>query len=386
MKTMLTTVGVLAVAVLLAAQDGDVRTRIDASPGETLELDLDAGGEVRIVGSDTQDVQVEGRVRRSSDPVRILARRMSGGVRVTTEYDRPGRNRSSSIELTVRVPKRFNVELESMGGGVTITDVEGTIRGGTMGGALTLTGLRGQVNLSTMGGGIRLTSSEVDGKVSTMGGNVLIQDVVGNVDGTSMGGNVVQRNVRGADGSVAGLPSRDARFAGKEVRISTMGGDVNVGDAPVGANVSTMGGRIHIGNASGHAKAHTMGGNIRLDSVDGWIEASTMGGDVTAVMTGDPTRGDRHVRLSSLGGSLTLTVPEGLGMRIDVTLAYTRNSRQNYQIRGDVPLQVRETPEWDYSKGSPRRHIYGTATIGNGRHVIVLETINGDVTILKRTR
>jgi DUF4097 and DUF4098 domain-containing protein YvlB len=150
-----------------------------------------------------------------------------------------------------------------------------------------------------------------------------------------------------------------------------------------GANVSTMGGDVHISRAAQYVKASTMGGEVRLDAVDGWIEASTMGGNVMATMVGDPARGDRHVKLTSMGGDITLTVPAGLDMRFDITLAYTRNSKQNYEIRGDFPVQTRRTSEWEYRKGDARRYIYGTGTAGSGKNVIEIETVNGDVIIRK---
>ena len=160
-----------------------------------------------------------------------------------------------------------------------------------------------------------------------------------------------------------------------------MGGEINVADAMAGANVSTMGGNVRILNAARYVKAHTMGGDIRLDSVDGWIEALTMGGNVVATMVGDADRGDRHVKLTSMGGDLTLTVPDGLDMRFEITLAYTRNSKQDFEIRSDFPVQQRRTNDWDYSQGSPKKYLYGTGTVGSGRHLIDLETVNGNVII-----
>ena len=126
-----------------------------------------------------------------------------------------------------------------------------------------------------------------------------------------------------------------------------------------------------------------MGGDVRIDAIDGWIEAMTMAGAVTATMVGNPGAGDRHVELRSKSGDITLSVPEGLGMQIDVTLAYTRNSRKDYRITSDFALQRRETSDWDCSAGTPRRYLYGTGTIGSGSHGVRIETINGDVTIRK---
>ena len=60
-----------------------------------------------------------------------------------------------------------------------------------------------------------------------MGGKVSIENVVGNVDGSSMGGNVTIKN----------LKRRDGTSIGKETHISTMGGAIELNNAPFGADV-----------------------------------------------------------------------------------------------------------------------------------------------------
>ena len=62
------------------------------------------------------------------------------------------------------VPKKFDLKFETMGGGVTLNNLDGEMKGTTMGGALNLTNLKGNVSFKTMGGPISLTDSDVDGK------------------------------------------------------------------------------------------------------------------------------------------------------------------------------------------------------------------------------
>jgi hypothetical protein len=84
----------------------------------------------------------------------------------------------------VRVPRRFDVEVKTMGGGVHLEGLEGSFSGSTMGGELELVGLTGKADLSTMGGEIHVAHGRLDGKVSTMGGDVLIEDIDGNLRGS----------------------------------------------------------------------------------------------------------------------------------------------------------------------------------------------------------
>jgi DUF4097 and DUF4098 domain-containing protein YvlB len=260
-----------------------------------------------------------------------------------------------------------------MGGDIRVDNVEGDIRGKTMGGALDLSNLKGDLSLTTMGGDVTLVKSEVEGSVKTMGGKVLLEDVVGGVNGESMGGDVVYRRVSNKKGE----------STGNEVKIKTMGGDINVDEAPDGADVHTMGGKIRVASAAKYVKALTMGGDIEIEEIDGLVNATTMGGDIEVTMIGDPKRGDRSVLLKSYGGDITLTVPAGLSMNLDVELAYTRGHEDEYEIMTDFPMTLKESAEWIRGKGDARKIISGTGVVSGGKHKIRIETINGNVRLIK---
>jgi DUF4097 and DUF4098 domain-containing protein YvlB len=371
--------GLMALSWSLAFSQETIRRSFNVSPGQKLTLTLKTGGGIRITGWDRPVVSVEGLLKgRDWKNAAVEFEQTSGGVQVTSQYIHQQDNSNASLEFDVSVPKRFDIAIDSMGGEIQISAIEGRLSGKTMGGELRLANIKGEVDLSTMGGGINLTNSEVDGTLSTMGGRVLFEDVIGNVKGSSMGGNVVYRNVRRL---VSSRSSSQADSVGEEVNISTMGGEIRVDDAPRGANVSTMGGDVTVGRAARFVKAKTMGGDIKIQAIDGWVEAETMGGSVSVNMVGEENGTRRSANISSKGGEITLTVPAGLSVQFDLELAYTRNSRQNYTITSDFPLQVRDTPNWDYSRGSPKKFIYGTGVSGGGKHRIRIETINGNITI-----
>ncbi|MGD0631312.1 MAG: hypothetical protein ABR987_18445 [Terracidiphilus sp.] len=184
------------------------------------------------------------------------------------------------------------------------------------------------------------------------------------------------------------------------VKISKMGGGIDVQSAPHGANLSTMGGDIHVGDVASYAKVKTMGGSITIDhatgSIDastmggpisighasGAIKASTMGGDISARMVGDSSS-ERDVELTSQGGTITLTVPKDFPMDVRITLAYTKNAPRTYEIVDHIGLQQQETPDWDNSIGTPRKYIRAAGRVGSGLNHVVIKTTNGDV-ILKQ--
>lgn len=184
------------------------------------------------------------------------------------------------------------------------------------------------------------------------------------------------------------------------ISIHKMGGDIDVREAPAGADLATMGGNIRIGNAGGSVNAKTMGGNIAVEHADGSIDVSTMGGTITihqvngavhaSTMAGDitvhltgPSANRREIHLSSLSGVIRLTVPKDYGMDVRIKLEYTRNSSQDFRVDQHLGLTERQTTDWDTSHGTARKYIYVSGRVGNGQNRVTIDTINGDV-ILKQ--
>jgi DUF4097 and DUF4098 domain-containing protein YvlB len=356
----------------------DFTREFKTKPGMKLGIDLTTGGSIEIEGWDKNIVSVRAIVDDNDiEDYDIDIEERSSGIEINVSYGGYGRGRGG-VDLEIFVPKKYDLEIETMGGEITIQNLEGEIEGETMGGEVELSGLKGKVELTTMGGDITVEDSDLDGEVKTMGGEVLFEDVVGDLKGSTMGGDVIYRNVKRRGKLDEGK--------GKEIRISTMGGEINVDFAPGGANVSTMGGDIQIRSAAIYVKAKTMGGDIDIDEIDGGAEASTMGGDVTVKMIGDPDKGDRDIDLSSMGGDIKLTLPAGLSIDFDITLTYTKRSRKDYKIISDFSIELEESEDWDYSEGSARKYIYGTGKISGGKNKIRIDTINGNIVIEKGSR
>ncbi|HEY0591109.1 MAG TPA: hypothetical protein VGF40_05045 [Thermoanaerobaculia bacterium] len=348
-----------------------VKQQIKASPGETLRVNLQ-NGSIAVSGSDEDAVTVVATVEGRDADAGIAVRRFAGGVEIAQDPARRHGHGRATVKVTV--PRKFDLDIETMGGSIAVDDVHGSLSGRTMGGELLLTRVAGRLAMSTNGGNVLLRDASADGSVQTMGGNVLFENVRGGVKGSSMGGNVVYRNVARADGAATG----------KAFVVSTMGGQIDVADAPHGAEVETMGGDITIGRANRFVKARTMGGSIEIGAVDGWLEAGTMGGDIEASMTGNPNEGDRHVTLESKGGNIALVLPAGLDADFDVQILVTKNSKRNYAIESDFPVQISASPDWSYGKGAPHRMIEGRGRSGSGKHKVTIRTVNGDVKISKR--
>jgi hypothetical protein len=163
------------------------RYQIGAKPGQLLEIELDTGAGLGIIGWDRKEVVVETHWRESKCPdARVDVVTTDRGIRVTSKYaPDTGDIHNCSMQIEIHVPKKFDVVVRSSGGGIELVDVRGVFQGHTGGGDLRLDKVRGKVELTTGGGEIEVKDSDLDGKVETGGGHVSFDNVSGPVRASS---------------------------------------------------------------------------------------------------------------------------------------------------------------------------------------------------------
>ena len=237
-----------ALSMTTAADEEPLHREFNVNSGGLLTLDFDAGGSVDIRGTGGSSIIVD-YFADCIPECRVIFEETATGLEISSKFTKRSRNQNSEIEFEIQVPSMYDVKLSSSGGGLSIDGVDGTFTGKTMGGRLELHEVRGEAKLTTMGGRIKLTDSELDGSLKTMGGEVWFENVIGNVKGSSMGGDVRYKNVQRLDGALASPPHLGDdldEVSVDTVQVSTMGGSIEVDDAPEGADVHTMGGNIEI--------------------------------------------------------------------------------------------------------------------------------------------
>lgn len=345
--------------------------------GKTLKMDLQIGSTIKITGWDKEEIDAkvysDGRYAKDCQ---VDFEENSDGVVINAEYKGGKKSKiNSDLRFEIKVPKKFQLNMDTMGGGITISDVEGQISGVTKGGSLSLNNLKGDLSLKTMGGSIELTNSDVDGTVSTMGGNVLISDVKGNVKGSTMGGNVTYKNVT----------RRDAAEESKEVVISSMGGSIDVDNAPNGANVSTMGGDIEVGSVKQYIKAKTMGGDIKIKEADGSVDATTMGGTIDVKLIAGTNESNHDVKLSSMSGDITLYVPANFSMDVNISSVFEEGQTHEPRIISDFDLNIKtkDLADSDGDRNPDKKQLTGTGSFNGGKNHIQIKNVNGDIYLKK---
>lgn len=288
----------VALAAIMAAPayckyEDSVKKSFPVEPGGELFLETDIGSvEVRTGDGNTVDVEVARNVRTSIsrkakrilEDFKVEFRQDGNIVYVQGEYERDGFlrfwddlfGRRLRVKYLIFVPQKFNVNLKTSGGGISVDDLEGNVHGRTSGGSLKFGRIQGPVWGRTSGGSIKLSG------------------------------------------------------CGGSVELRTSGGSITIGEVDGEIMTHTSGGSITIGIAKGGVDAYTSGGSITVEEARSTIKARTSGGRITTALAGQPSA---NCRLSTSGGSITIYLAEDI--QLDVN-ARTSGGR----VHTDFPVTI----------------------------------------------
>ncbi|MGH7620904.1 MAG: M56 family metallopeptidase [Gemmatimonadaceae bacterium] len=154
-------------------RDSTFEKKVTVKSGGTLDLDLETGADVKIIGWDEQSVSVSGTLGGLSWKGATVSLDATGDdARLATRYEGTSDNESFDNSFTIHVPKKYNVQVESAGGSLSIDGVDGSFMGHTGGGEIRIANANGNASLTTGGGDVRISKSHLDGSVHTGGGNM----------------------------------------------------------------------------------------------------------------------------------------------------------------------------------------------------------------------
>ncbi len=187
-------------------------------------------------------------------------------------------NNQLSISYSIYVPVSCATQLNTSGGGISISNLNGEQHFYTSGGGLEVKSLSGKIVGRTSGGGITVSDSKDDIDLETSGGGI------------------------------------EASHCSGQIRLNTSGGSLDLKDLNGNIRATTSGGSIDAEKITGEFNTNTSGGNISLTAISGTLEASTSGGNIDVQVT----ETGKYVRLRNSGGSVHLEVPKGKGLDLDI--------------------------------------------------------------------
>ena len=348
-------------AIADAAVENNIERSFQVVPGGRLMVDADRSSiEVRTADRDLVDVKIERKVKKDGkwsveevlEDFAITFDHSDDGVVIRTKYNRKNlwrwnreRNRLR-IKFLITVPQRYNIDLKTSGGGISVEDLEGEVRGQISGGNLRIGRIKGPVWGRISGGNIKLEGTEGDADVKTSGGRITIGSVGGAIEAITAGGSI---RIDEATGSV---------------NAKTSGGGITIGSVEGAVEAKTAGGSIRIDRATGSVNANTTGGGITVEEVMGNINAKAAGGSIKAYISRQP-EGD--CSLETVGGSVTTYLVEDIAIDVD---AQTSGGH----VSTDVPIIVQGKISGNRLQGA----------INGGGPLLKLRTFGGSVRLHKK--
>ncbi len=272
-----------------ASVEGNIQKTFSVQPGGRLTMDVSPGSiEVRTTGDSQIAVDVFRKVgwageSRAEDILRqheVNFEQQGNNLFIRAKSPNEGfkfwRRANLQVRYVISIPKEFNVDLKTSGGGIRVDD------------------LRGEARVKTSGGGLQF------GKIE------------GPIIGNTSGGGI----------SLAGCNGK--------VEVKTSGGGIEIGPGSGDLSAETSGGGITIADFAGDVFARTSGGAIRAKHIKGAIDAETSGGPIVATLSSQPKK---DCRLHTSGGGITIDLDESLALNINAEAS-------GGSVSSDLPVTV----------------------------------------------
>jgi DUF4097 and DUF4098 domain-containing protein YvlB len=256
---------------LVASPDDTVRVltykRIQSMSGRSVET---LARQVRV----TMERQGETLYLRVREPERH-------GSKVTIQAGPWRIRRSVEIEITVAVPARARIAVETERGDI---DAHGLTQ------ALSTSATSGDCDLVDLSGPVEVQTTSGDVSLRQLRAPAVVRVTSGDVDAVEVSGSLT---VRATSGDVSASVQRGP------VRVECSSGDVEILDA--------------VGNVF----ASTSSGDVRVETSADSVSVETASGDISADLAAAP----QFVRVKSSSGTVTLKLPPGSGGAVDLQTA-----------------------------------------------------------------
>jgi hypothetical protein len=264
-------------------------------------------------------------------------------------------------EIEIAIPRSMPVVwINNATGSVEAYDLDGSLRVDAVGGGpITVDRIRGDVGTYTSVGTIKL---------GTIGGSVECR---------TGGGMIVVLNAAGSANCASGGGDIEVKSVGGPLQVSTEGGNIHVEKAGATVRAKTLEGQVDVVEARGTVIADSAAGGVQVRGGSGALNISAMLGNIVAELLGT-----RFVNssLTTGAGDITVSIPEGLGLRVRAQNASGITPR----IVSDFPeLQVRSLAL--RAPGQMGSEWMGQGAVYGGGPVLDLNT-NGGVIYLRRAK
>ena len=347
---------------------------------KNLRVKVDVGA-VKVEGGSQQGINYtirnhsysgsEEKARRDFDNYKISAYVRGDTAWIVGDWQ-GGRMHKFSGDFSISVPRDMEeVKIETEGGSVTTTSINGRVNAETGGGSIKFDEIGGQIEAETGGGSIDVGNVSSDVSLHTGGGSIKVNSAKGKITAESGGGSVtVTSGAQEAELETGGGSIQVDRCAGR-VKATTGGGSIDIGDIGGPAEISTGGGSIHLASAKGLVRAETGGGSIELMGVP-CARAETGAGGIEAKFVGGSGERNDSVLETSAGDITVYLAPNvNLNVRASIEVA------NGHTITSEFPEIKVTTEGGDYGP----KTVSAEGSLNGGGPELKIQTTTGDVSI-----
>jgi hypothetical protein len=327
-----------------------------------------------VVRADTGDLQVD--TNGTAPSVEVQAD--GAQPRETCGKDRVEYSGAGARIWRITTPKNISLDFVTMGGNITVANVDGNVVLRTGGGSVIVGNIRGNAVIITQGGPIKSGNIGGNAELRTPG-TIEVGDIGGNAEFHTTAGRITAGNIAGLMTTAEAGRTIIISKAG-EVKAITNDGDISIGEA-ARINAKSGGGHITTRRVRGPFQGHTEQGDIRLDSAGSWVEASTGQGNILVRMVPENIEGDLHMDLQAGTGDVTVYLPQRLRASIDATVQ--RPAFQSQQIISEFPVIPARPQQGLIPNNKYYAPTHSESALNGGGNHIVLHTALGKITIRK---
>jgi hypothetical protein len=231
--------GLLALVLTAAAAAADLDETLTVDPGGRLLVELGLGiglrqdrGALEVIGHDAPTVSIETVTTGwGADGVLFSLERDDAGVRLSAQVE--GATSwlfgGPRVEVRVRVPRPYALDLRTTAGPVRVEKTEGALRVRSDDGDVELRGVTGEIKVRVLAGSVEATDVAGDLEVKTAEGDLEIAGVDGELQARTTLGHIDIERVTGAVSARAAEGDLDLREVEGPIEVRTGRGAIRAG-------------------------------------------------------------------------------------------------------------------------------------------------------------
>tara|TARA_X000000368_G_scaffold42279_1_gene30472 strand:+ start:424 stop:1650 length:1227 start_codon:yes stop_codon:yes gene_type:complete len=258
--------------------------------------------------------------------------------------------------IEMDLPKNVNLEIQLLGGDISLNDIQGESILETLGGDIQIDKHKGRIETKTEGGNIDLKLIDGVLKGHSFGGSINLLRSKGNLSSSSIGGDIRMEELDGIiESQTSGGSISMVDITGTEINCQSSGGDINCNDITGDITIKNSGQGIHIENANGNLDIESTGGDIFikelngslkceasigdiiLKNISGTVESLNANGDILLDLIYDSSIDDLGIDLVTHSGDITLSIPKELPINLKSTI-YQSSSEKD--LNSEMPMNI----------------------------------------------